>query len=277
MKIIFFLTFLYSTMSLSFAQDGALDYSFDSDGRKNVGINYLQNDYAHAVAVQSDGKIIVAGESYAGTEYDIAIIRLNTNGTLDNTFGYSGYLTIDIQNDDFANAILLQSDGKILIAGMTKMGTWIQDFCLIRLNSNGTLDNTFGTSGIVITNVGSIYESANAIAIQSDSKIMVSGYISTGSYTDFVVARYNSNGTLDNTFGTTGIVTTAIGSQNDEAFSIAIQSDGKIIAGGYTSNGSNYDFALVRYNTDGSLDTGFDSDGKQMTSFTSLNDMGYSK
>jgi len=94
---------------------------------------------------------------------------------------------------------------------------------------------------------------------------VVAGFSNNGSNFDFALVRYNTDGTLDTSFDSDGKVTTAIGSGNDVAYSVAIQSDGKIVAAGYSDNGSNDDFALVRYNTDGSLDTSFDSDGKVTT------------
>ena len=110
---------------------------------------------------------------------------------------------------------------------------------------------------------------ARSVAIQSDGKIVAAGYSDNGSNDDFALVRYNTDGSLDTSFDSDGKVTTAIGSGTDQAFSVAIQSDGKIVAAGYSDNGSNDDFALVRYNTDGSLDTSFDSDGKVTTAIGS--------
>ena len=108
---------------------------------------------------------------------------------------------------------------------------------------------------------------AYSVAIQSDGKIVAAGDSNNGSNSDFALVRYNTDGSLDTSFDSDGKVTTAIGSGTDEAYSVAIQSDGKIVAAGYSNNGSNNDFALVRYNTDGSLDTSFDSDGKVTTDY----------
>ena len=108
---------------------------------------------------------------------------------------------------------------------------------------------------------------AYSVAIQSDGKIVAAGYSNNGSNWDFALVRYNTDGSLDTNFDSDGKVTTAIGSGNDYAWSVTIQSDGKIVAAGDSNNGSNNDFALVRYNTDGSLDTSFDSDGKVTTDY----------
>ncbi len=269
------LILLFTYLNLK-AQDGSLDYSFGTSGLKNIDFG-LTNEYAHTLAIQNDGKIIVGGKTYNGTSYDFALIRLNADGSLDNTFGTGGYVVTSVQSgNDFIKSIKIQSDGKILVAGTSYFGTWIQDFCLIRYNSNGTLDKSFGSNGIVITDLGSVSEFANSLVIQSDGKIVVAGHTTIGTQYDFAVVRYNSNGSLDNSFGTNGIVKTNIGTSNDEAYAVALQPDGKILVAGGSYNGSNFDFALVRYNSDGSLDNTFNSSGKYTSDFYSSYDMAYS-
>ena len=113
--------------------------------------------------------------------------------------------------------------------------------------TSGSLDTTFNTTGKVTTAIGAINDSALAVAIQSDGKIVAAGYSYNGANYDFALVRYNTDGSLDTTFNTTGKVTTAIGASNDYAYAVAIQSDGKIVAAGYSYNGANDDFALVRY------------------------------
>ena len=158
-------------------------------------------DQAYSVAVQDDGKLLVAGSSFNGTDFDYAIVRYNTNGTLDTSFSGDGKLTTDFGGNHIGESVTLQSDGKILVTGRS----W-----------NG------------------------------------------GSY-DFAVARYNNDGTLDTSFGGgAGIVTTAVAAGTDQGQSVTVQADGKIVVAGYSYNGSDNDFALVRYNTDGTLDTTFD-------------------
>jgi uncharacterized delta-60 repeat protein len=120
-----------------------------------------------------------------------------------------------------------------------------EDFALVRYNANGSLDTDFGTGGKVTTDIGSDDDSANSVAIQADGKILAAGY-SYGNNTDFALARYNADGTLDTNFGADGKVTTAIGG-TDVGVSVAIQSDGNIVLAGHSDNGSNYDFAVARY------------------------------
>ncbi len=185
-------------------------------------------------------------------------------GGLDPSFGGTGKVLTHISNSyDHGNAVALQSDGKIIVAGMANNS----DFAVVRYNTNGSLDTTFDTDGIVTTDFGGTQDTAQALAIQSDGKIVVAGYsnINFNGSNKFAVARYNTNGSLDLSFDTDGKVITDI-SNNDEAYAVAIQSDGKIVVAGYSAINL-FDFLLVRYNTDGSLDTTFDTDGKVLTDF----------
>jgi len=156
----------------------------------------------------------------------------------------------------------------IILAGLLAF----QPLTLV-LAADGDLDTSFDSDGKVTTNFGGS-DAAYAVAVQPDGKIVVGGYPHNGSNYDFGVARYNSNGSLDTTFHSDGIVTTPIGSGNDLGYGIAIQSDGKIVVAGLSHNGSNYDFAVVRYNTDGTLDTTFHSDGIVTTPIGSGDDGG---
>ena len=153
-------------------------------------------------------------------------------GSLDNTFGSGGKLTTAIgSSDDIGYSVAIQSDGKILVAGASGNNP-NYDFALVRYNSNGSLDNTFGTGGIVTTDFGSNCDKGYSVAIQNDGKILVAGASNNGSDWDFTLVRYNSNGSLDNTFGSGGKVTTTIGIIVDYGYSVAIQSDGKILVAG---------------------------------------------
>lgn len=249
-----------------YSQAGTLDNSFDIDGKVTTSIGNTY-DVANAVAVQTDGKIIVAGASSNASNVEFAVVRYNSNGSLDNSFDMDGKLTTAIGSSGCqAYAIAIQPDGKILVAGETLNGT-NKDFAIVRYNTDGSLDLSFDTDGIVTTPIGVSSELASAIAIQTDGKIVVGGYTTNGTQIDFALTRYNTNGSLDISFDTDGIVTTQIDTFSDAINSIAIQSDGKIVVGGYTSNGSNNDFALARYNTNGSLDNTFDNDGVLKTSF----------
>jgi uncharacterized delta-60 repeat protein len=149
---------------------------------------------------------------------------------------------------DEAYAIAIQLDGKIVAAGVSWNGAKY-DFALARYNTDGSLDTSFDSDGKLTTAFGTGHDAAHAIAIQSDGKIVAVGYSANGTDDDFALARYNTDGSLDTSFGTDGKLTTAIGAGHDDANAIAIQSDGKIVAAGYSLNGNsgNFDFALVRY------------------------------
>lgn len=267
MKPFIFMFTIFLSFNNLYSQDGSLDYSFGSSGKVITDFG-LTNDYGYDLAIQNDGKIIVVGKTYAGTNYDIAIARYNTNGTLDNTFGYGGLIVKNLQNyDDIGQAVILQPDGKILITGTTFNGSFIRDFCLLRYNSDGNADNSFGVNGVVIADVGNIFEYATCLDLQTDGKIIVGGYSANNlNNTDFAIIRFNPDGSIDNSFGNNGIIKTAIGSGNDDLFSLRVQSDGKILAAGTTDNGT-FDFCLVRYNSDGSLDNSFGNNGIVITDF----------
>lgn len=243
------------------AQPGSLDISFGSGGKliTNFGSG-------RSLALQNDGKIVVAGSSYNGTDTDFSLVRYNSDGSLDNTFGSSGIVTTDFGSDyDYGTAIVIQSNGKIMVAGYSRNGAYY-DFGLVRYNIDGSLDNTFGSSGKVLTDIGGESDLAFSVAIQSDGKILVAGYCDDGLYADFALVRYNNDGSLDNTFDSDGKVSTDFASSGDRGHSVVIQNDGKIVLVGYTSI-SRACFALVRYNNDGSLDATFGSGGKVTTDF----------
>ncbi|MCG3165513.1 MAG: hypothetical protein POELPBGB_01281 [Bacteroidia bacterium] len=247
--------------SYSFAQDGSLDLTFDTDGRVTTSLGTF-DDAARSMALQSDGKILVAGHSYGNSDYDFAVVRYNSDGSLDNTFGTGGIVTTPIgSGDDFAKSIAIQSDGKIVVAGYSYNGT-IDVMALARYNTNGTLDNTFDGNGTLTTVEGIYAEYAQSVAIQSDGKIVVAGGMDNLGGMDVRVARYNTDGSLDNTFDTDGLVLTAVtANYSDYANAVKIQSDGKIVVAGFSNSGLHADYMLLRYNTDGSLDNTFDSDG----------------
>jgi uncharacterized delta-60 repeat protein len=275
--ITFFLFIFFSTFTkISFSQYGQLDPAFGQNGIVTTAINVTPTGIAYSAVIQSDGKIVAAGFASNGSNNDFALVRYNSNGSLDNTFGTNGIVTTPVgTSGDIAYSIAIQSDDKIVAAGYAGGGS-NSEFALVRYNSNGSLDNTFGTNGIVTTPVGTGGDEASSVSIQSDGKIVVAGSSWNGSNYDFAVVRYNSDGSLDNTFGTNGIVTTPVGTSADIARSVAIQSDGKIVAAGHINNGSNDDFALVRYNSNGSLDNTFGTNGIVTTLVGTSNDRAYS-
>ena len=245
---------------------GSLDTTFDTDGKVTTDIGSNTDDEAYSVAVQPDGKIIVAGIS-SDNDDDFAVVRYNPNGSLDTTFDTDGKVTTNFGNNfqDQAYSIALQTDGKIIVAGVSL--NIDRDFAIVRYNTNGSLDTTFDTDGKVTTDFGSgANDDARSVTVQSDGKIIVAGDSSSGN-AQLAVARYNTNGSLDTTFDTDGKVTTSFGNITDAyAGSVTMQPDGKIIVGGVYYQMSSSSMAVVRYNPNGSLDTTFDTDGKATAS-----------
>ncbi|MBI3456793.1 MAG: hypothetical protein HY002_13540 [Candidatus Rokubacteria bacterium] len=229
------------------AAAGDLDPTFGTGGK--VTTDFGGTDSARALALQPDGKIVVAGfTEFSGQ--DFALARYNPDGTLDLGFGSGGKVTTDFGPGDVAGqGLALQPDGKIVVAGRTGAA-----FALARYQPNGTLDASFGTGGKVTSPAGAGW----AVALQADGKIVVAGGAGGG----FALARYNPDGTLDASFGSGGTVTTSFGFASQQSFGVAIQADGKIVAVGQALAPCCVAMALARYNPDGTLDAGFGSGGK---------------
>src|SRR5581483_1020920 len=241
--------------------DGSLDPTFNGTGKVTTAIGG-GSDLAYSVAVQPDGRIVAAGLSSNGSNYDFAVARYTASGSLDTSFNGSGKATTPIgASDDVARALVLQPDGRIVAAGYSSSAGNL-DFALARYNANGSLDTSLNGSGKLTTAVGSGADIALAVALQSDGRIVAAGDSSNGTDDDFALARYNANGSLDTGFAGSGKLTTPIGSGNDGASAVLLQPDGRIVAAGDSSNGSSLDFALARYNPNGSLDSSFGGSGK---------------
>lgn len=221
---------------------------------------------ARGIAVQPDGKVLLAGECVGGLNgTDFCTLRYNSNGTLDTDFGVAGAaITSFGPNKDTANAIALQPDGKIVVAGGCWLYAPLDSFCATRYNQDGSLDPNFGSGGKLVTTVEILYEwaVANAIAIQPDGKIVFSGTCtSNGTDSFFCATRYNLNGTIDTAFGSNGKVMSLLGTGSNKALAMTLQADGKIILAGGCHNGLNNVFCAARYTTLGALDTSFATGG----------------
>jgi uncharacterized delta-60 repeat protein len=259
--------------------DGSLDNSFDTDGRVTTDIPGLTFERANAVAVQTNGRIVAAGQGRSAFK----LTRYNTDGGLDtgaagdstpgDAFGTSGIVTTQFGGTfEEATALAIQSDGKIIAVGQTAKSVAAEDnFALARYNAaDGSLDTTFDTDGMVTTDFG-LVDGAADIVIQPDGRIVVAGRAGTialGSF--FALARYNANGSLDNNFDGDGKVLTDFsgGRFGLGAQGVALQTDGRIVAAGDANISGQRDFGVARYNADGSLDvTGFGILGKVLTDF----------
>ncbi len=254
--------------------DGTLDRTFGVAGKVTTDLAASSHDSAQGLVLQPDGKLVAVG--YAGLTFlsdDFALARYNQDGTLDPTFGTAGKVTTDFAgDDDSVHAVILQPDGKLVTAGSAVTGG-TSDVALARYNPDGTLDTTFGTAGKVTTDFAGKADLATTVVLQPDGKLLVVGYATLGSL-DVALARYNPDGTLDTTFGTAGKVTTDFAGAPDAAYAAVLQPDGKLLtAGSATSQSTDVDVALARYNPDGTLDPNFGNAGKITTDFAGKADL----
>ena len=256
--------------------DGNSDFNFGESGQAITSITPGQKDSATAVAIQPDNKIVLVGTTYTGTHTNFAVVRYNADGSLDQTFSGDGKVTSDFGSTDaIALSVAIQSDGKILVGGYTvTSGSQRKNFAIARYNSNGTLDLSFSGDGKLTSDFASGDDILKSLALQSDGKIVAGGY-STSSNTNFAVARYKSNGTLDSTFSNDGKILTDLAGSADTLQSIAIQADGKIVAGGFSKSAKGFDFSAVRYNINGTLDPGFGVNGERIIDLGSSTDIAY--
>ncbi len=266
------------------AVDGELDLSFGTDGKTIIsfGSSPILNPLAHephpnskpsAMAIQADGKILLAGQNFftkdlSRTDTDFSLIRYNRNGTHDGNFGNLGKITTGFPGvNDSAKALTIQADGKIVVAGfMTTISPnnpLNQDFGIVRYLADGNADASFGQGGIVLTDFSGKTDSALAISLQPDGHLFVAGVsTSTDKKDSLALARYNNDGSLDSSFGSGGKVSSEFAGRISL---IRFQADGKFVVAGSTTNS---DFTLARYQADGSPDKAFGVDGIITTAFS---------
>jgi uncharacterized delta-60 repeat protein len=261
--------------------DGSLDPSFGSGGKVVTDFSGSV-DEAQGIAIQTDGKIVVAGAAFSpGFGFNIGVVRYNTNGSLDSSFGTGGKVATPVDLGCIAAAVAIQADGKILAVGNVALPGGTNDFLIVRYNSDGSVDPSFGTDGAVKTDFFGIKarDFITSLVVQPDGGIVAAGVAENTSepFTfDFAIARYDSNGDLDLAFGTGGKVSVEfVSDAMDECDGVALQSDGKIVAAGRVVNETFtvIDFALARLNADGSLDAAFGSGGKVTTDFFGSSDV----
>ncbi len=235
---------------------GQLDTSFSTDGKRTVA--FSGGDQANAVAFGPGGRIVVAG-STGNPGWGIAVLK--PGGSLDHSFSNDGKRTLAF--DQEPGGVAVQRDGKIVIAGADNL-----HFAVARLNSNGSLDTSFSGDGKRTLGFGGGSSDAEAeeVAVQADGRIVAAGYVdqpATGS--DFAIARFKSNGGLDQAFSGDGKQTVSFGNgtTTDEGDGLAIQENGKIVVGGESEGG----FAVARLNSNGDPDSSFSGDGRRTTGF----------
>ncbi len=233
-------------------------------------------DNARSTAVQPDGKILSAGYSWNGSNYDFALTRHNVDGTLDTGFSTDGKVTTSIGiGSAYGQSVAVQADGKILVGGYAA-GLDGDEYALARYNSDGSLDTSFSGDGVVTTSFGVGDAYGRNLTLQADGKILVTGYFFNGAANVLSLARYNADGSLDTSFSGDGLLTTSFGGVDNYGSDVAVQSDGAIVVVGGSSAGGTLDFAVVRYDSSGNLDTTFSGDGLLTTPIGAGFDNSYS-
>lgn len=265
-SFLFSVSFLLVFSIHALAQPGTLDQSFGNGGNVITDFADTTNE-PYAIAIQSDGKFIVGGYSINNFHLDIALVRYNSEGSTDNTFGNSGKITTDIMNNDnWATSILILQDQKILVSGVANNGNNI-DIVLVKYKPNGSIDSTFGTNGITVTDIDGKNDYSGPIKLLNDNKFLMAGTTIVNGKPQLVLIKYDLNGLIDNSFGANGKVFSQLGDE-DHINCLLVQNE-KIIVGGYTLNGSNsFDFVLARYNSNGEPDNLFGTNGKTFTDFS---------
>jgi uncharacterized delta-60 repeat protein len=264
----------YDIAVTRYLSDGTLDPSFGSGGTVVTAVA-AGGDQAFALALQPDGKIVVAGQASNGSDLDVAVLRYLSDGSLDPAFGVGGIVLTAIgPGDDIAYGLALQPDGKIVVTGEASTACCGQDTAVVRYLADGSLDPDFGGGGgMTWVAVGPGDSYGGAVAVQADGKIVVAGAGSSdGTDLDFAVLRLLPDGWIDASFGDGGSVTTSFSAGDDKAWSLGIQPDGKIVVAGTRRDDGNGDFALARYLADGSLDLSFGGDGTVVSAITMSQD-----
>ena len=275
-----FIILILLLSSEAFSQAGVIDSTFGVNGVSLTPLSSTGLATSRTVFALADGKYLVSGYVYVGSVCALGVARFNHDGTLDTQYGTNGLTTTEIVNGllNYSYTAVLQSDGKLVLGGHTYDGNGTQ-FVVARYDTSGALDSQFGTGGYTIVSIGSssIGDYTQGIAIQSTGRIILAGTSYNGSNSDFTMVGFDSNGLVDSTFGIDGSVITAIGSENDNCYSIAIQADDKILLGGDIQNGSTYTFACARYTVNGVLDNSFGTGGIGIFQIsTNDDDYGYS-
>ena len=267
---------------LRYNPDGNLDPSFGFNGIVTTHFGNLtnegnpqSNERINALVLQPDGKLVAAGftDIFPANGLDLAVVRYNVDGSLDSTFDSNGLTLGRVPGNDAALALVRQpADGRLVVAGFTDL-TGSLDVAVARFEPNGLLDQSFGPGGgggILVGSVSGANEVARAVVQQPDGRLVVAGFTNAGGSDDFVLFRINPDGNgLDTSFFNTGGTLVSFGTnRQDQANALVLQPDGRLVAGGFSFDGAESDFALLRLNPDGLLDAGFGFGGGLLTSFS---------
>jgi uncharacterized delta-60 repeat protein len=257
------------------AASGDLDTNFGNGGVVTTRLSPTGSEEAEAVAVQKDGRIVIGiNHRFIAEAGDFILMRYNTNGTLDTTFGVGGVVQTNFLGfGGVVTSVKIDPKGRIVAAGVinTNSPNNYGDLAVARYTASGSLDTSFGSQGI-FTRDHCPYESIEEIAIQPDGKIVAAGWALPPNHStdyDFVIFRLTTNGALDPTFAGGNIVFTDFDGSSDNAYALALQADGRIVVGGSAKSsysGYNPVLGLARYNANGTLDSTFGTHGKVITS-----------
>jgi uncharacterized delta-60 repeat protein len=247
-----------------FLENGAFDTSFGTDGHFNYSGNLETG--AYKVIIKDDGKILVGGYSTNYAEWGMLLLQLNENGTLDQSFGNFGVDYLDLgPGEDVISAMVLQDNGKILIAGYSQDSEYRNAPVIARLSETGILDSSFGSDGIATIPVIETDNEFSAICIQSDGKILAAGHISNGSsWFSLLISRFDPDGVLDTVYGADGIVNMNLNSVDDEFFDMKLTEKDEAILSGFTVTQSDfyYHLLVMKFDTSGAVDLSFGNLGK---------------
>ena len=237
---------------------------FGSGGKATTPRTGGSYEFASALVLQPDGKLVVAGCHCPppGADNSLRLARFGKNGRPDASFGSGGVVTSTLGSDAKTWALVRRPDGKLVAAASTGKGANSR-FALTRFEADGRLDRSFGRGGTVATRFGK-GSAAKALVLQPDGKLVAAGFSGPAGSRRFALARYDASGRLDPSFGSGGTVTTAIG-RDAVAYAAVLQPDGKLVAAGFSGLGKSRRFALARYDASGRLDPSFGSGGTVTT------------
>lgn len=259
----------YDFVVMRYTEEGMPDITFGEDGISTIDFS-ADEDHASSLVLQDDGKILIAGTSNNVAGNNFGIVRLNTDGSIDTTFAENGFLLFQPENKTCGiDAACLQPDGKIIAAGNTNDSTGSNIETLIaRFQANGKIDSTFGINGLLYLKIDSNRTSISCAEVSDENKILIGGGYWPENGADFFLARLNSNGDPDTSFNHAGYTITDLFASKEIISSIAITPEGKIIGAGNSYDELSYSgFGMARWNEDGTLDNSFGIGGKSITEF----------
>jgi len=249
-----------------FNSDGSLDTSFDGDGYVLTDFNDSA-DPAMDITPGLNGKIVTAGfSSVTSGVYDFSVARYNSDGSLDTSFSSDGWQVTDLGNIDNASGIAVTSTGKVVAVGRTGTNS-VSDIAIVQYNEDGSIDSSFSEDGIVILDLGGTDDRLRQVVVGKDDKPIVVGRSNVSGKNSLVLMKYNVDGSLDTSFSEDGIVIHSIAGINIQGYGVVLDKKSRIVIVGHTNLEGDNDFVVLRYNNNGTLDTTFANDGIQLVDF----------